>query len=531
MFKPDLKSLPKNPGVYIYKNNRREIIYIGKAKNLKNRISSYFSSKHEHSPKTQFLVKNIDYLEYIIVNNEVEALLLENKLIKKHKPKYNIDLKDSKTYAYIKITDEEIPKIISTRQITKKGHYFGPFTNGQLKKELIELTVSLFKIITPYTYSSKSTLYHDIGLAPASKEKLVNKDEYRTNVKEAIEFLKGKKRNKLIKKLREEIKQLSKEKRFEEAMIKKKQIDAIEYLNEKQTVDMIKEFDQDVIAFVLDKKSGEGLIEVLHVGKGVLQKRNHFNIEIGDDTLEEFIKIYYSKNSIPREILISEIIWESEKDKEILEKYLSNLRKAKVTLTNPQKGEKKSLLDIAIKNAKEKFKDKNILIEMKNKLNLPKIPKTIECFDMSNLGKKHLVGGMTRWVNQKPDKDNYRRFEIKSFSGKNDDFTSMKEVIYRRYKGIKEKREMGGEYPDLIIVDGGKGQLNAALESLNKLNLKIPIISLAKKEEEIFLPNCQDSLKIPKNSKMMLYIRQIRDSVHNYVVSYNRKKRSMELKN
>lgn len=527
MFKPDSKLLPKNPGIYIFKDKNNSIIYIGKAKNLKNRINQYFSSKHENSPKTQFLVKNITDFEFIIVDNEIEALLLENKLIKKHKPKYNINLKDSKTYPYIKITNEEIPKIIMTRIVKDDGTYFGPYTDGIARKEIFYLTIKLFKLITKSTYSSKSKLNYDIGLAPASNLNQINKTQYLKQVQDAKEFLKGNTK-KIEQKLISEMKTLSNEKKYELANEKKKQIEAIEHLNEKQKVDLIKGFDQDILVIVSDLAKEKILIQVLNISKGVILGKKDFKFNrIDQDLFEEFFKMYYSSNSIPKEIIVNIKFWKNEDDKKLLEDYLFKLKKSKTTIIFPQKGEKLALLNLAQKNAKISIKTKDILEQLKDILSLPKLPIIIECFDISNLGFEHNVGAMTRWVDKIPDKNNYRKFEIKSFQGKNDDYAAIKEVVYRRYKRLKNEQM---PMPDLIIIDGGKGQLKSAIESLKELNLKLPIISIAKKEEEIFLPGKSQSIKLDKNSESMLYLRKIRDSVHDFVLSYNKKKRQLKLK-
>lgn len=290
---------------------------------------------------------------------------------------------------------------------------------------------------------------------------------------------------------------------------------------------MVKDYDQNVIVLLENTINKKILIQLFKISKGVISGKKEFRFEDEENILEQFIKMYYSQNEIPKEILLNIEFWDNTEDKEVLEKYLQRLRGTKVVLSVPKIGEKKKLVNMAKKNALLNFDSNDVLEEMKVKLDLPKIPKIIECFDMSNLGYDYLVGAMTRWVNGRPDKENYRKFEIKSFKGKNDDYKSMLEVVYRRYRRLKEENL---QMPDLIIIDGGKGQLGAATEALKRLKLNIPIISLAKKEEEIFKPGIEESFKFDKNSKMMLFIRQIRDSVHNYVLSYNRKKREMRLK-
>lgn len=527
MLKPNIKSFPKNPGVYIFKNQKNDIIYIGKAKNLRNRISQYFYQKHEKSPKTQFLVKNISNIDYIIVNNEVESLLLENKLIKKHKPKYNINLKDSKTYPYIKITNDKIPKIISTRTVTANGDYYGPYTDAKLRTELIKLVVEIFQLITKRTFTSKSSLYYDIGISPAKTLREIDHKEYLKNVQKAKEFLSGK-TGFILNKLKTEMKKASESLKFELANKKKKQIESIKIIKQKQKVDLLKSYDQDVLAIIFNDKQTKSLIQLFNISKGVINSKKEFRFDYYDvELLENFIKVYYSKNSVPKEIIVNLEFWENIEDKKNLEEYFKNFRKSKVDLIYPKRGDKKSLIEIAIKNAKENFKKSDILDQIKKNLKLEKRPSIIECFDMSNLGSDYLVGAMTRFIEMQPDKTGYRKFEIKSFRGKNDDFASIREVIYRRYKRLQKEKL---EFPDLIIIDGGRGQLNSALESLRQLNLRIPLISLAKQDEEIYVLNKANPYKFDKNSPMMLFIRDVRDKTHDFVINYNRKKRQMKFK-
>ncbi|MFW6286030.1 MAG: excinuclease ABC subunit UvrC [Nanoarchaeota archaeon] len=526
MLKDEIKLLPNEPGVYIFKDKLNNIIYIGKAKNIKNRVSSYFNLKNQVSYKTKFLVKNIKKIEYIMVNNEIEALLLENKLIKKHKPKYNINLKDDKTYAYLKITDEKIPKIISTRKIDSRGFYFGPYTSGFIRREIEKIIINVFKIVNKKTYSSKSKLNYEIGLSPAKRVEEINLEEYKKNVENTKEFLKGNTK-KVLTKLQNEMNEASKNQEYEIANMKKKQIEAIKYLEEKQSVDLIKKHNQDVVIYLTNKKD-KTLIQIFNILKGVINNKKDYKFDYYDDNLfEEFIKMYYSKNSIPNEIIIEKNFFESNESKNLIEKYLTKKRDGKVIITIPQRGEKYKLIQLALKNAQITFGDKDVLYKIKDFLGLSKIPKIIECFDMSNLGFEHLVGGMTRWVDGQEDKRGFRKYKIKSFSGKNDDYTAMKEVIYRRYKRLKDKNE---KLPDLIILDGGKGHLKKSIESLRELKLKIDIIAIAKQEEEIYTIYNKEPLVFEKNSSIMLFLRKVRDRTHNYVISYNRKRREMKLK-
>jgi len=519
--KLDYSLIPKNPGCYIYRDNNQEIIYIGKAKNLVNRIRSYFSNS-DLSIKTKHLVEKIYSIEWIVVDNEVEALLLENNLIKKHSPKYNIDLKDSKRFAYIKITDERFPKILSTRKVTKDGSYFGPYTDGYQRVQLIRTAVSIFKIRTCKVLPKHACLNFHIGICTAPCIKNVNEEQYNIQVKNAKDFLDGN-MDDTIKILTDEMSQFSKELKFEKALERRRQLESISQIFEKQKVELIKNFDQDVIALI--KHNEDAIFEIFTVSKGVISGKAEYRVPYEENVFEEFIKRYYTSRKIPYEIIINSDSLESGKD--ILELYLSKLRNQKVIITLPEKGDKLSLIKLAEKNAYSNLEENKTLAELKDKLNLPEYPKVIECFDISNLGYDHIVAGMTRFVDARPDKSGYRKFLIRYTKDKNDDFASMSEAVYRRYKRLKNERS---EYPDLIIIDGGLGQLNASLKSLKALGLKIPIIALAKEREEVYTPNDKTPLQFDNNSKMMLLLREIRDSVHRFVLSYNRKRRDMRLR-
>jgi len=528
-FKFDKDKIPTNCGVYLYYDNLDNIIYIGKAKNLRNRVSSYFSNSSNLSLKTKFLVKNIDKIDFIIVDNELESLLLENKLIKKHKPKYNINLKDNKTYAYIKITNSKIPKIISTRIIKDDGaNYFGPFSDGNLRRELIDLVVELFNLITPKTFSSKSRLNFEIGLSPSREISQIDEEIYLKKVSLARDFLMGVGIKKMIKDLEGQMFSASNENKFEIANFKKRQIFSIKRILEKQKVDLIKNFDQDII--VIEKENDSALILLFNILRGTISKKQEFRFDFDDNLFEEFLKMYYSKNCVPKEIIVSSKFWENDIQKKILEDYFSKNRNSKVVLINPKRGERKSLIELARKNAKESLKN-NLLLSIKEKLGLPKVPNIIECFDMSNLGNKFQVGAMTRWVCEKEDKDNYRKFEIKSFKDIQDDFRATHEVVFRRYKKLRDENL---EFPDLIIIDGGLGQLRFAVKALMELNLKIPIISIQKgakrDRNDILILGKSQPIILENNSREMLFLRKVRDSVHNLVINYNRKKREMWLK-
>jgi excinuclease ABC subunit C len=512
-------SLPNEPGVYQFKDKENNIIYVGKAINLRKRVSSYFKSGSNNSPRTQLLMKNIADVECIIVQNEVEALLLENKLIKKYSPKYNINLKDSKTYAYIAISCDDYPRIFSSRKALFKGNYFGPFVQASARRNLIDLTVQLFKLRVCRNLPTKACLNYHIGLCSAPCIGKVSLEEYQYQVKSALDFLQGDTKA-ILKKLMLQMEEHSQKREYEKALILRKQIDAIEHLREKQHVDLVKKFDQDVIA--LSVNHNKALVELFSISKGVISGKKEFSFDYEEDVLLQFIKLYYSQNYIPPEIIVGCSFWESDAEHLGLEAYLSQLKGVRVHLIYPQRGEKADLVRMVQKNA-EYSSTNPVLQDMKEKLLLPVLPVTIECFDISNLGYDHIVGGMTQWISGKPNKSGYRKFEVRSNEGQ-DDFAAMKEVVLRRYSRLRDE---GKRFPDLIIIDGGAAHLACALESLEKIGVKIPTIALAKQREEIYLSGKNVPILFGAHTPMMLYLRQIRDSAHNFVLSYNRKKRQM----
>ncbi len=521
--KVDYKKIPAEPGVYIFRDRENAIIYIGKAKSLRRRVSSYFLSKN-HYPRIALMVSRISSIDWVVVDSEVEALLLENNLIKKHAPKYNIDLKDSKTFAYIKLTDDDFPRILSTRKVVPGGKYFGPYVDGFARIQLLNLAVQLYKVRTCTTLPKKACLNYHIGICTAPCIGNVSKEGYALQVRGAAQFLKGE-RSEALSGLEKEMKAASGELKFEKALEKKRQIESIKSLDERQKVELVKSFDQDVVALV--QNAGKCIIEIFTISRGVISGKKEFMFDYHEDLFREFLVRYYSTNKVPSEIIVNSKFWESETDLQAMEKYFSGLRGAKVSLVIPHKGDKLGLVRLAEKNAAINMGEHGVLSEIKEAFNLPSVPRIIECFDISNLGYEHNVGAMTRFVDAKPDKKGYRKFRIRTVEGKNDDFASMAEVVHRRYRRLLEEKS---ELPNLIIIDGGQGQLGAALTPLKELGLQIPIIALAKQEEEIYLPGISEPKRFEKNGRMMLFIRSVRDSVHKFALGYNRKRREMKLR-
>lgn len=514
--------IPAEPGVYLFKDHENQIIYIGKAKSLHSRVRSYFSSQPLQL-KTQHLVNKIRSIDWIVVDSEVEALLLENRLIKQHIPKYNISLKDAKTFAYIVMTKDQYPRVFSARKLSPRIEAFGPYTDGFRRRDLQELVVKVFKLRTCRQMPKKACLNYYIGLCTAPCIGNVSKEQYAKQAQSARDFLKGKVES-TIEKLSEEMKHAAKAQQFERALELRNQIASIQLLEQRQKVDTIKDFDQDVLAF---KRKGEQMIVLqLSMRRGVLSGKKEFSLDYQDHIEEEFLKAFYACRDIPREVLLNKKCWTEQSEHHALEEYLGTLRKNPVSIVVPKRGEKRALVKLAEKNIETNLQENSAVADLQLALNLPSHPNVIECFDISHLGQEHIVAGMVRFVNGKPQKKGYRRFRIRTTSTP-DDFASMKEVVRRRYQRLSQEKTA---LPDLVVIDGGLGQINAAQNALRELGLQIPIISLAKKQEEIYLPGNENPKSFDKNSKMMLLLRQIRDEAHRFAITYNKKRRQMKMR-
>ncbi len=519
----DSKLLPIDPGVYLFKDNEDVILYCGKAKNLRNRVSNYFSKTNNLSIKTQHLVSKIRGIEWIIVSNEVEALLLENKMIKKYSPKYNISLKDSKTFAYIALTKEKFPRIISSRRTGSKIETFGPYTDGTMRRELQRLVVSIFKIRTCKVLPKRACLNYHIGICTAPCIENVSYEQYKSQVEKARIFLNGK-YDDVAYSLKEKMDDASKNMQYERARELYNQIKSIELISKKQIVDNEKKYDQDIMVFM--RSNERVMIVQMGIRKGVLLGKKDFVMDYQDNFEYEFLRAFYTSNPIPHEILLNENCWVDNNEKLAIEDFLANLRGGPVRINVPLKGERKKLIDLAKKNIDLNMEHDAALFELQNSLNLPSLPIIIESFDISNIGDEHIVSGMVRFVNAKPDKSGYRKFKIKTVHMAND-FASIQEVVYRRYSRLQRENS---RLPDLILIDGGAEQLSFAIKSLEKLGLSIPIIGLAKKMEDIYLPSEVTPRKFNNNSKMMLLLRKIRDETHNFSLNYNKKRRQMKMR-
>jgi len=552
-----LETLPTKPGCYIYKNAEGAIIYVGKAINLRNRVRSYF---HENvdSPKTRELVKHIADLEYIIVGSELEALILEMTLIKKHRPKYNIRLKDDKRYPYIKLhTADDFPKVTVTRQMEQDGsRYFGPYTSAWAVHQTLDVVRKIFPYLTCDRVITgrdpRACLYYDIKLCLGPCIGAVGKDEYRAMIEDLGKFLRGQTAS-VVMRLRANMQAASENLEFEKAATLRDQLVAIERVVEKQKVITAEQMDSDVIAFARDDRNA--CVQIFFVRAGKLIGREYFVLEGAEDTnneevLTQFVKQFYDEAAyVPEEVLLPNDVTEAE----IITQWLKDKRGGeKVMLTVPRRGVKADLIQMAAENAADTLnvlkaqweadtnRQTQALTELQTALNLPRPPNRVECFDISNTQGTNAVASMVVFEQGTPRKAHYRHFNIKTVEGPND-FASMREALTRRFKRWQEAQEPDparapgrkkddsfARLPDLLMVDGGKGQLGVAVEVLQEFGLfeAVPVCSLAKQQEEIFLPGQSHSILLPRRSQGLYLVQRVRDEAHRFGVTHHRSLRS-----
>ena len=534
LLKDQVKDIPTNPGIYFFKNKREEILYIGKAKNLRNRVKSYFS-KGNKNIKSQVIALKSTSIDFLVVRNEVEAIITEANMIKEYRPKYNICLKDDKTFPYIAITNEAFPKleIVRKKTLHKDANiYFGPYSDVSHLRGVIKALHRMFPIRTcSHEKDRRETCF--CGFCTYGKP--INEEGYDKVIKLVVGFLKGK-----VRIVKDEIKKLMNEASenfdFEQAATYRDQLTAIDSFTKKQKKIAHDFKNYDIVHALSDEKCGLGI--VMRVRNGLLIGKESFEFELSNqnnslvEILRGFLIQYYDKTlDIPDELIIEHQL----NEKKSIENWLSSKKEKKVLIISPKIGNKRKMLELCIRNTEISLKDiliKKIkrkkyipktLEELKKALLMKKIPTRIEAFDNSNLQGSNPVSALVCFVNGRPLKKEYRKFNIKTVVGA-DDFKSMGEVIFRCYsRRINE----GKKLPDLILIDGGKGQLSCAKKTLDKLGLEnIAIIGLAKRMEEVFLPGNSHPQNIKKTSPALFLLRQIRDEVHRYAISFHRAKRS-----
>lgn len=530
----ELKKLPNKPGVYIMHDKADKIIYVGKAINLKRRVTSYFR-KTNKTQRIQNMVALIDHFEYIVVENEAEALILECNLIKKNMPKFNVLLKDDKTYPYIKINVKaDYPGVTLTRRMINDGSkYFGPYANPGSAKEMVDFIKEKFKIrqCKSYKYKDRPCLNYHIKRCMAPCMGYISKEEYRKIIEEIIDLLDGK-TDRIVKELKSEMEEASKNLQFEKAAYIRDKINAIENISERQKVSNMGENDIDVIG--LARNDMEVCIEMFFIRRSKMIGREHYFFkglqdEERAEIISSFIKQFYiGKTELPNKIMIKEEI----EDKELLETLLTQAAERKVEIKTPQKGEKLKLVEMAENNAfitlNNKEKDKhNVLTELKEVLNLDIFPRKIECYDISNISGNFIVAGMCVMENGVIKKNLSRRFKIKSVMYDQDDPKCMNEVITRRLKHSIDNENGGfGRLPDVIFVDGGITQIRAAKQAMLDLNLNIPIFGMVKNDKHqtrALMNENREELKISET--LFNTITMFQDAVHDTAIGYHRKLR------
>jgi excinuclease ABC subunit C len=512
----DVKNLPNEPGCYLFKDKKCNVIYVGKAKNINRRVHQYLQKKNLE-PKILSMLNFVDSLDFFVTDSEMEALVLENTLIKKHQPKYNVRLKDAKAHSHLLLTDEEYPKVVISRNKQGTGKFFGPFVSAQERDYILQFLKKTFLLRTCKKMPKKACLRYHINLCDAPCINLISKQDYLKKIEDVKLVLNGH-FEKLLKNLKDEMKILSNNNNFEKALMIRNQIAAIKHLSERQKMQREKKYNEDIINYEI--KDDKVYLMLFNIYKGTLNNKNEFVFEYTSDFLEEFIIQYYSENPAPKELIAPVKLSSS------INEFLSEKKQSKVKITKPEKGEKKQLLELVIKNIENTFfADIDKVETLRNKLNLQENPEIIECFDISHLSGTSTAGSMVQFRNAKPDKSNYRRFKIRTVDGV-DDTAAISEIINRRYLRLKND---DSEFPNLIIIDGGKGQLNSALCELEKLNLKIPIISIAKQFEEIYIPGKLFPLRLSKKDKALHFIQEIRDEAHRFAIKYNRLLREKEM--
>ncbi len=505
----EITHLPHAPGCYLFSEEAGTIIYVGKAKDLRKRVTSYFQ-KTDHDAKTQKLVERIAAIDFVVTNTETEAFLLENNLIKKHQPKYNIDLKDAKRFAYIEISNEPFPRIGIARKRTKGAAYYGPFVSSGERDAVLRTIKRTFTLRSCRKLPKRACLRYHMQSCSAPCIGAISPEDYRIQVERAVTLLRGK-GSEVIKQLREEMAACSTVQEYEKALSLRNQIGAIERLSERQSVERPKESDQDVIAYTV----ADGIVSliVFAVRKGSLTQKQEYSFEAVEDFFEEFLVQYYADHQPPTELILPHDVDTALSD------YLTERRGRSVLVTVPKMGEKKTLLDLVYMNIELSFQRGALKTgELQAALELPDTPHVIECFDISHLSGTSMVGSMVQFRDGAPDKKNYRRFKIRTVEGI-DDFASIAEVVRRRYQRLSDE---GADMPDLIVIDGGKGQLSASLGILHELSMEIPIIALAKREEEVYLPGAMLPLRLDPKGVALRYLQEIRDEAHRFAVAYHR---------
>ena len=493
----NVSTMPSSAGCYLFVDEHKNIIYVGKAKNLKKRVSSYFQKK-DHDPKTALLVPLVKNIDYVVTKTEGEALLLENNLIKLHYPKFNLDLKDSRRYAYIRLNDGELPWIEVARIRGVGGEYFGPFVSGMIRKVIMDTVSWHFKILTKKPNPQLLKLM------------LPNKADYLKRVLQVKKILRGNVEE-LCEELTQDMEIAAKQNNFEYALTLRNQIAAIRTLKEKQVMEFSKTIDAHVINYTIS--GDEVFLLLFNIRKGVVEDKQEFVFQYYSEFFEDFLMQFYDSNPIPEEVIISQVVTPA------LEEFLTKKANKKVNIVVPKQGDKRELLEFVAQNITATFFAGNERTSaLKDALKLEKNPRVIECFDISHLSGTNTVAAMVTFEDGFPNKSNYRKYRIRAPTA-SDDLWAMQEVVKRRYTRVINDHL---RKPDLVVIDGGPTQLGVATGVLKELKLNIPIISLAKQFEEIYLPNQNEAIRLDKKHKGLQLLQAIRDEAHRFSNAYRK---------
>ncbi len=535
-----LKNVPQKPGVYLFKDENAKIIYVGKAKVLRNRMRSYFQSSENLAPKVQALVSRVADFDFVVTESELEALLLENNLIKAYQPKYNILLRDDKTYPHLKVSiAEKYPRLTIVRgEKDGKSKYYGPYTETGTLRETVRYINNVFKLRTCKNMQrqKRACIYKDIGLCMAPCSGQVSQEEYYGKILEVIKILEGDHKE-LIQKKEIEMKEASAKMEFEQAARLRDEINYLDKIRVNQQISTQSNHYMDIIALSLGKKHHLALLFKIRkgnmVGKETIWLSGIIAESVGD-YIGSFIQQFYDNNTdIPKEILLAEL----PNDSQLLAEWLKNQAGHKVDILVPQRGEKKKLMQMVQKNADlliEEFlndssRNQQLLIKLSQYLDLEVVPQRMECYDISHLGSTETVAAMVVFNEGLPDKSSYRRFKISK--DQNNDYAALVETLQRRFREARKGNEAFLPEPDLIVIDGGIGQLNSVNVALKEMEVSIPIISLAKKEELIFRPQTSQPLRLDRRDECLMLLQRLRDETHRFAITYNRKRRDQKTRN
>ena len=515
-------SLPESPGSYQFLNREGRVVYVGKANNIAHRVASY---RRAEDPKTRRMLSEVAAIHFTVTRDEVEALLLEAKLIKSHQPKYNVSLKGGERYAYIQVTNEKFPRLVTTRTPKPNDRVFGPYTSGETRAQALRLANAVFKLRVCRKLPRRACLLYHLKLCSAPCIGNVTAAEYQRNVGRAEQLLRGDVEP-LRTELTGEMRQLAERQEYEQAKVRRDQLRALDRIGSDQAAKLRHPVEQDAINFVTTPSGVT--VQLFHTSRGVISQRREFSLgrvrgQSDAELLSEFLTQYYYTEDIPHEVILPEPL----PDQAVVAEYLTQAARRKVLITVPKLGEKRRLLALLAENLAVSAKTGDrAMVALQEHLRLPTLPRVIECVDISNLGPTNVVGSLVRFRDGQPDKNGYRRFKIKTFRGQSD-YHAMREVIDRHYRRLLADRV---PLPDLLLLDGGKPQLSAAISVFRHFGLNQPVAALAKRFEELYRTDSTHPLRLPKTSAALHLVQRVRNEAHRFALKYQQLLRGKEFR-